>query len=786
MGTPSTVREVSLNLNSAQIVLAVVQLKSSFPDGKEEVFFRSRETFAWKSRTEIEARIEKCYQVLEFIHDEHPEANLVIFPEYTLPVDLMIDGLQERATLYNQIIIAGGDSIWQPDGKHIFNQCPVFIPNRSEPIWVTKRKLSQWESGKVDEPKHHQNPAFTWEVNSKKYWIILHICFDFLLAIRESLPSDKDPVLHLTSMCSPDINTFRTYADTILWEEGGRAVILCNSGGDQFAGNSSVFAVAPGGARLKPALDIPHRQEGLLIFELDVDHLVLPKKTTPTTKSPIGKAFAYGINTELGSVAITPISSHGPDEYMTRGVINPALFSYYGKTLRITFLSVEAYGILNEAELIKKAFECYSILGHSDLMVSHLHQSAYAMITDISETIPWKLSPDLTAQKADSSTLLARFPYFEVNSYYKVLGVTISEEDIRAFDGNPVMTDDLRKILLLGKNWNDPTVSEEFKDMCRAKKWILETTNLEPGEIDAVMTIYLDYPAEIQGHFQTFELHVLPKLIQNSAITSIYAGSNQRLPAHFILRVACGIKDLSTLIHEIHGLAASEKLLLTTNTYVIVKKWSGLQLSDSLLSTGLLTADERYRDLQVFPKLPVEAKAICLNLDAETQIDYLSRFRTLTTVIRSLSGKKWLKNDEIHRMESDLAIGLLTEDYNRLSYTHALLQGRTEAILKFIIEKAFPEESDLDKHKGVLGIQSGKDKKGLTYTERVKVVVYCCKEGLVDQSILVYVQQLFDHTITVRNALTHSDFPRLTLNTYTQALVIHCEFINHCDDELIS
>lgn len=614
---------------------------------------------------------------------------------------------------------------------------------------------------------------------------MLHICFDFLLAIREALPSHKDPVLHITSMCSPDITTFRTYADTILWEEGGRAIILCNCAGEQFAGRSSLFAVTPGGSRLKSALEIPHRQEGLLVFELDVNHLVLPKRTTPTTKSPIGKVFAFDINAELGNLDIKPVTNDEPDGVLTRGVINPALFSYYGKTLRITFLSVEAYGKLNAADLIGKPFESYSILGHSDLMVSHLHHSAYAMITDISESIPWKLSSDLTAQKVDTSTL-AKFPYFEVNSYYKVLGVTITEEIIRAFDGNPVLTDDLRKILALGKNWNDPSIPKEFKELCLTNRWILDTTDLEPGQIDAVMTIYLDYPAEIQGHFQTFELHVLPKLIQNSAITSIYAGSNQRLPAHFILRIACSIRNLSTLIQEIHSLAANEKLILTTNTYVIVKKWSGLQLSNSLLSTGLLPADERYRDMHVFPKLSAEDKAICLSLDAEVQIDFLSRFRTLTTVLRSLSGKPWLKHDDITRMESDIAVGLLTEDYNRLNYTHAIVQGRCETILKYIIDNVFPNESDLDQHKSVLGIQSGKEKRGLTFTERVKVVIYCCKEGLVDPTILVDVQQIFDHTITVRNALAHNDFGRLSLNSYVQAIITYCEFINHCDDGLIS
>jgi len=780
----SHLTEIPLELDDTKVVIALIQIKSAFPDGKEEVYLSGRETFAWKSRAEIEERMGKAYEILEFIHTTHPETNIVIFPEYTLPVETMISDLQERATLYDQIIIGGGDSIWQPDGKTIFNQCPVFLPRREQPIWITKRRLSQWESGKVDEPQSHQNPVFTWEVNGKKSWIVLHICFDFLLAIREALPSDKDPVLHITSMCSPDINTFITYADTILWEEGGRAVVLCNCAGEQFAGNSSVFAVTPSGKRLKPALEIPDRQEGLLIFELDVSSLILPKKTTPSTKSPIGRTLGFDIATEAGSVQITPIDKAEPEVQPLRGVINPALFSYYGKTLRVTFLSVEAYGKLDTSALTNQSFECYSVLGHSDVMISHLHQSAYAMITDISENIPWKLSSDLTAQNVDSSTL-ARFPYFEVNSYYKVLGVTISEENIRAFDGNPLLTDDLRKILALGKNWNDPLVTDPFREMCLSKKWILNTTNLEPGEIDAIMTIYLDYPAEIQGHFQTFELHVLPKLILNDAITSIYAGSNQRLPAHFILRVACGIRKLSSLIEEIHSLAANEKLLLTTNTYVIVKKLSSLQLAAGLLSVGLLPADERYRDLQVFPKLSSDDKTKCLAMEAELQIEYLSRFRTLTTVIRSLSGKKWLKNNDIDRMETDLAAGLLNEDYNLLNYTHAVLQGRCETILKSMIDKAFPDETDLNQHKAVLGIASGKAKKELTFTERVRVVIHACKEGLVDYGVLVHVQQIFEQTITVRNALAHNDVARLTLKSYTQALITYCEFINHSDDEAL-
>jgi hypothetical protein len=277
----------------------------------------------------------------------------------------------------------------------------------------------------------------------------------------------------------------------ILWEEGGRAAILCNCSGTFAAGYSSLFAVTPSGGRLKPAFELGHREEGMIVFELDVSRLVLPRRSTKDTKSPVGHVHVYDLKTAAAGTEIIPVNIRPQEQTITtRAILNPVLFSIYGKIMRVAFVGVEAYGNLNEESVSKQGFECYSVLGHSDMMITHLHQSAYTMIVDISESILWKLPTGLrmSPQAMQDNSTFAKFPYFEVTTFHKVLGVKVADKDYNAFNELVPSGEELDHIIALGRDWNDEKVNKGARDKFIERNWVLGTTTIEPGEIDAIMT----------------------------------------------------------------------------------------------------------------------------------------------------------------------------------------------------------------------------------------------------------------------------------------------------------
>jgi hypothetical protein len=166
--TRPKLKQIPVNLSTSLIEIAMVQMDSAFPSGKTVVVSQGRETFEWVSLSEIELRKEKAHLILDFLQTYHPNTKIIVFPEYSLPVQEIRHELQEKANVYDQIIIAGADNIRQANGQ-ILNQCPVIIPHKKEPVWITKRRLSQWETGKVDEPDIGANPVFNWQVQDNKY-----------------------------------------------------------------------------------------------------------------------------------------------------------------------------------------------------------------------------------------------------------------------------------------------------------------------------------------------------------------------------------------------------------------------------------------------------------------------------------------------------------------------------------------------------------------------------------------------------------------------------------------
>ena len=565
--------ELSVPFSKSRLRIALVQLAG--PHGaKQPIFLHGRETFAWTSQEEVALRRHKAQRVLATLRDQHPGTDLLVFPEYSLPLDEVLDDLQDFATQENVVVIGGSDSFRTSQGR-IYNQCPVLIPTHEAPIWIRKRDLSQWELNRVDEAKVRRRPLFVWTHEGVAYWFAVYICLDFRGAIAEPLNADKRPGFFVVPMCSPDVSMMRTFADTLLRADAGRASVLCNAADEFSIGNSCLMAVTPTGRLLEPAIELPRTGEFLLVFDLDCSRLVPPRKTPARPISPLVGAWT------LSRIVPSPVGfDFRPEGAGTPtpsiGIVNPEIFQVRGGRMRMAFLQVPNYAEVADRNAAQH-FEILAVLGQDDIVVSHVAPTEYDFKFDLKQVAP-QPAATFEAAPADAN---GNDPFFEVDTYFKVLGRTVTPEDRRVFrQGQLEPTDEeLNAVFALAENWDSSEIGAETRRDFIAKRWILGDTRRVPGNISAIMAITLDHAGpRDHGVFDLFESQILPEIVNRSEVTSVYGGSGRRVRIDYVLRLSATLEELYPLISFVHQLASDHRVLITTTTYVVVHKISSLDL----------------------------------------------------------------------------------------------------------------------------------------------------------------------------------------------------------------
>lgn len=772
-----------IGLKTSSLVIAIAQLEGPEPKGKRKTVIGNRESFEWQSLAEINSRIRKACNILDELNKLSKKPDIVVFPEYSLPVEKALPQLQEKANLYGQIIIAGADSVNYAKLDKIYNQCPIIIPGRKKPLRVTKQKLSQWEKGLIDQPTQVTFPVLTWQADGRDYWIVVHICMDFLLA---PLDRTRGSGIFIVPMCSPETNTFRVYADTLLRAEFGTATVLCNCVGGEIAeGRSGVTAIVPGSGPLRPALDLPESKEVVAVFEIDCKRLSPPKKSVPGINPPLGKRQLFSLHTTPLGVEFIPltIEDDGEIETVRRAVINPTIFELLGKKMRMAFLEVAKYASISDT-IKDQDFEVLAILGHHDVLVTHLHEDRHDMIFDITQAIPLRNLPSETVDHK----LRESFPFFRVDVFYKVLGSVVTGDDRAVFDGpdKPVPSlRELTQILRLGTNWNDEDVPEVERNKFVERRWILDSTMNQPGKISSVMTISLDYASgNIGDAHSNFEERVVPELVNKRAVTSLYRGRPHNLSMHYVLRVTSDVDSLFSLIDEVHHVASKAKILVTTTTYVVVKKMSNLSLEKAVLLPVIPADEANYRNTHIHPRLSDEDRVRAIYLPQSEQRTYIQRFRLIQEDIAALGDRPWLQGRR-QKALNELAKGLLHDDFADLKEAHDLLQTRVERMLADVIEKEV-SDADLNSWRSSINISPGKKRNFLTYAERIVLCAKAIEERNLGEAKLTDVRDL---TLTreIRNALAHGDWKerledgKISVETYIDSVRRYCAFIQKWD-----
>jgi predicted amidohydrolase len=771
-----------IDLKGSRVVVAIAQLKGPLPDGKHKTVINDRETLAWISLEDMRLRLEKVTSILDGLNEVALKPDIVVFPEYSFPVQKGLAELQNKANKYGFIVIGGADTIWQQNSTDVFNQSPIVIPGRDEPIWITKRTVSKWEEGLVDEPGQEAQPLLTWEVDGREFCISTHICLDFSVASEDV---KHGGCLFIVPMCSPDVMSFLGWADNLLRLQGGSATVLCNCVGEGAKGQSGVVAVNPGGKPFQAALELSATKEQVSVFEIDLERLSPPRKTSTKQKTyPLSRRYLYDLEAMVGGVELQEVP---PKDEGTRkrGVINPAIFSeVLGKKMRMAFLNVPQYAEIRKS-VEAKDYEVLAILGKEDVMVTHLADDRYDMIFDVTQAINW------IGIKGDTVTLQDlheidedNFPHFRVDMFYKVLGVPVNEVDRGVFASRerpfPNFAE-IGKLFKLAERWEDKDVTDDERTRFLKNKWILDSTETSPGDINAVMTVRLQLTrSDNKAHLLAkFEQRVVPELMANSEVTSLYRGSSPGLGIDYVLRLSADLREgfhsLYRLIKRIHDLSLEERLKADTTTYIVVKRLAQLSLSKAILVTKL-SRDKKYRDRHIIPHLSNDERVKLTYQSEKEQLEIIDLFRPVDEALFKIAHLEF-DDDTRSVIFRRLTSGLFNKNFDFLREVHDPLQMRVERMLTIFIRDHISED-DFRQLKEKESIQSQRDKAQLSYNERIKVVRGYLEESEPDEIRSSLVKEL-QSTNKVRNAFVHADAEqRISLDEFTAAVVNYCSFIH--------
>jgi hypothetical protein len=289
------------------------------------------------------------------------------------------------------------------------------------------------------------------------------------------------------------------------------------------------------------------------------------------------------------------------------------------------------------------------------------------------------------------------------------------------------------------------------------------------------MTIRMQHARnEIKSHLLTnFTENLMPELMRNPQVTSLYGGVSPGLGIDYVARLSCDLNSISQLQSRLHELAEDSRILIDITVYIIHKQLSRLSLSRAVLVTNLPKQVKLYRDRRIIPYLANEERVRLLYYPAKEQQDFINQFHSIDEALEEINYLE-LEANEREILLRSLVEGLLNKNIYHLKEVHALLHAKVERQLTDIIREI--SEKEFAKFKTKDNIPSQKVKSQLSYTERIKIVTSHFEETASSNEALIVVKAL-NSTIKIRNAFAHAEFERVSIEECIESLVEYCRFI---------
>ncbi|MFA5861575.1 MAG: HEAT repeat domain-containing protein [Candidatus Thermoplasmatota archaeon] len=288
-----------------KLTIAIVQLEGPFYREKgPKQTDDGRDAFQWLSKSAEHRRLEKARAILDLL-DKTREGRpaIVVFPEYSLPLgEESISRLQHLADTRKQIIISADNA---RDARQ--NHGVVIVPGE-KPCWIRKVAPSEGEAlyierGDPDAPF----PYLSWRANSKKYFLAIQVCLDFLNFSKDAFESIGGSGIIVVPMQSTDTKRFIQLAtmQVFSWKSSGVVCVFCNGTGTGGLGSSAM--VSPG-----REVHLPAGVESVAIAHVNLDELTLQHPKPFTTPKGLELPSRFEI-IDVDGVRLVPFRDDGAE-----------------------------------------------------------------------------------------------------------------------------------------------------------------------------------------------------------------------------------------------------------------------------------------------------------------------------------------------------------------------------------------------------------------------------------------------------------------------------------------
>lgn len=551
--------------------IALVQIEIPFnKDLIEKTAEDGTPIFKWKT---IQPTREKILKIANSLLKKEPKLNLIVFPEYSIPSEI----LDELITFSNEnkIAIIAGSHFCEDNKSNDYkkNICPIIYPNNK--IYFAKKTiLSEFEQNKVI-PASQAGYEFYWKVQNKEVSLQVLLCSDYLsTAWGESKIDSSRPGLIIVPMCSNNIEEFCKLAQVHLRVPSGKFVALCNATGGMFwgslaKGGTSLFGSTPM-AKSGPFAVIDN-DEGVLVCSLYLLNPKMirnkPKTLPPETGIPIAEdILKYRIQQDKNN-NWELIYQEKIDN--TIGIINPNLLSNENKKLRLTLYKVLNYPRTKKILKIHD-ITSYAVFGDYDILCKTFEK----------ETLPRKLKNTVFPELIETSQ------FFSVNKILWWEGHLLNtmcefDESFLSYDEDASMIQsyelDDTQIEYLNRlidDFNSKDIDISIKQKFLDDNILLGSKTKFGREINIKCFIYVGFPGiENFNQLKGIEENMMDRLCQHkNLIRGVYAGVASPIPWNYAIEAEVKdfhtLKDLTLTLHDIHHKFG---IGVRTRTYPVVE-----------------------------------------------------------------------------------------------------------------------------------------------------------------------------------------------------------------------
>lgn len=481
----------------------------------------------------------------------------------------------------------------------------------------------------------------------------------------------------------------------------------------------------------------------------------------------------------LASAGVLPrtLSRH---REVTRGLINPALFGFLGKKMRIAFLSVDNLSGV-DSRLQNEDFESLVTVGPQNLIVTHLSETRYDMVYDLSVALgPRHVSPG-TPFASEVLEEINSFPCFVVDDYFKLRGAEIKRQDLSVFSSPDSLLptlEEITRIVRLATDWNDDSISKDERRKFLNRKWILSVIDSRPQHTSHIVTVFLDHAGpELDVCQAAFEERIVAELIREPIVTLFCKGQPEALHMHYLIRLSTDNDSAYSMVKHLTALATTARLIIKTELYLVVRKESRLAFEKALLVPSLPTDEANYRNSHIVPRLSATDRTRLIYMPQQVQREFISQYRLIQEATGRLAQLTWFE-ERRSDFERNVAKGLLTADLALLKEAHDILLYRVETVLKHFIEEEVPMEQ-FESWRETLQIPR-KNMKQLTFIERTKLAISFLQSDSAHPELLESVKALLDAN-AVRNALAHGEIDRVSTALLVDAMLAYSNFLVRWD-----